>query len=241
MEINAKNLTVDVYFRGLAGRIEGKYFNHPKRGSPAVLILPPDPRYGGDLNNVIVRKIEEVFIKCEFTVLRINYRGVKHSDGTFNCKEDAIYDASVALDWLQEQNPDASHFWIAGYSFGAWVATNVMMRRPEIETFVLLSPLANKYNYTFLYPCLCPGLIIAGNQDNFTPLEDVEKMVYHMNESALNITTLSVIDGADHLYKDRREQMAQELENYINIKLATRIAQPVRKKRRKRKRKDSII
>ena len=62
-----------------------------------------------------------------------------------------------------------------------------------------------------------------------------------MNESALNITTLAVIDGADHLYKDRREQMAQELENYINIKLATRIAQPVRKKRRKRKRKDSII
>ena len=56
-----------------------------------------------------------------------------------------------------------------------------------------------------------------------------------MNESALNITTLSVIDGADHLYKDRREQMARELENYINIKLATRIAQPVRKKRRKRK------
>ena len=113
MEVNAKNLTVDVYFRGLAGRIEGKYFNHPKRGSPAVLILPPDPRYGGDLNNVIVRKIEEVFIKCEFTVLRINYRGVKHSDGTFNCKEDAIYDASVALDWLQEQNPESEAYILA--------------------------------------------------------------------------------------------------------------------------------
>ena len=241
MEQNTENLTIDVFFRGLAGRIQGKYYVNKNTTNPAVLILPPDPRYGGNLDNKICEEIANVFIKCGFTTLRINYRGIDKSEGTFTCKEDALYDTSVALDWLQEQNPEASHFWIAGYSFGAYIAGNIMTRRPEIETFVLASPLVSKYNFSFLAHCLASGLVITGENDEFSHTEDVVELVSKMNEGSLMFTTLSVIPEANHLYTNQIERFKSELEMYINTTLATRVAKPVRKKRRRRKKKDSIF
>lgn len=240
MENSSDILITDVYFRGNAGRLEGKYYSHKDKTSPAVLFLSPEPTYGGDLNNHVIVAMEEVFRKCGFTTLRINYRGVHHSDGVFRKPEDAIQDAAVALDWLHEQNPEASHFWIAGYSFGAWISANIMMRRPEIETFVLVSPLANKYDYSFAMPCLVSGLVIVGEKDELTPMKDTTEMVQKMNETDLTFTTFVSISEAGHLYKNKTQQLSEELERYINTTLATRIAKPIRKKRRKRKKKDTI-
>ena len=234
-------LTTDVYFRGNAGRIEGKYYAGKNRKNPAVLILPPDPAYGGNLENSIVKIIEGCFSRCGFITLRINYRGIGKSDGVFKDQEDAIYDTATALDWLQEQNPEASHFWIAGYSFGAWVAANIMMRRPEIENFILVSPIIKKYDFNFMLPCLCSGAVVTGENDEFSNCEDVFKMVEEMNETGLTHTTFLNIDKAGHLYKGRTDILSDELERYINITLATRVAKPVKKKRRRRKKKDSIF
>ena len=241
VEQDIEKLTLDIFFIFNAGRIQGKYYAQKNKTSPSVIIVPPDPRYGGNLDNKIVEETANVFIKCGFSVLRINYRGIDKSEGTFTCKEDAIFDTSVAIDWLHEQNEESSHFWLVGYSFGAYVAGNVMMRRPEIETFVLISPLLNKYNFSFISPCLASGAIIIGENDDFTTIEDAEKLVTKMNESALFNTQLITIPDANHLYKNCIEKLCSELEVYINIKLATRVAKPVRKKRRRRKKKDSVF
>lgn len=247
ININDK-ITTDVYFRGIAGRIEGKYTQNKDNTSPSVLLLPPDPRYGGTLDNAVVVATEKVFRDCGFTTLRINYRGIHRSDGEFSCQEDAIYDASTALDWLQEQNPESSHFWLVGYSFGAWVCANIMMRRPEIETFVLISPIVkrnnnenNKYDFSFISPCLCSGLVISGEEDKIAPFENISEMVNEMNETKVTHTTLIPIAGANHLFTDRLKVLSDEIEKYISITLATRVAKPVKKKRRRRKKKDSIL
>lgn len=241
MEENIDNLSTAVYFRGNNGRIEGKYYASKDKTAPAVLIVPPDPRYGGNLNNIVLKKIEECFAKCGFTTLIINYRGIGKSDGVFTNQDDAIYDTATALDWLQEQNPEASHFWIVGYSFGAWVAANIMMRRPEIESFILVSPIVKKYDFHFISPCLCSGLVVTGEKDEFTPFEEVSKMVDEMNETNLTHTVFINIEQANHLYKEKLDELSGEIERYVNISLATRIAKPVKKKRRRRKKKENIL
>ena len=240
-EESKEKITTDVYFRGIAGRLEGKYTQNKDNTSPSVLLLPPDPRYGGTLDNAVIVAIEKVFRDCGFTTLRINYRGIHRSDGVFGGPEDAIYDAATALDWLQEQNPESSHFWLVGYSFGAWVDANIMMRRPEIETFVLVSPIVDKYDFSFISPCLCSGLVISGENDEIAKLDSISKMVDEMNETNLTHTTLVSVSGANHLYSNRIQELSQEIEKYINITLATRVAKPVRKKRRRRKKKDSVL
>ena len=238
---NKEKITTDVYFRGIAGRLEGKYTQNKDATAPSVLLLPPDPRYGGTLDNAVIVAIEKVFRECGFKTLRLNYRGIHRSDGVFNGPEDAIYDAATALDWLQEQNPESSHFWLVGYSFGAWVDANIMMRRPEIETFVLISPIVDKYDFSFISPCLCSGLVISGENDDIAKLDSISKMVDEMNETKLTHTTLVSVAGANHLFSNRLDELSREIEKYINITLATRVAKPVRKKRRRRKKKDSVL
>ena len=215
-EESKEKITTDVYFRGIAGRLEGKYTQNKDSTSPSVLLLPPDPRYGGTLDNAVIVAIEKVFRDCGFTTLRINYRGIHRSDGVFSGPEDAIYDA-------------------------AWVDANIMMRRPEIETFVLVSPIVDKYDFSFISPCLCSGLVISGENDDIAKLDGISKMVDEMNETNLTHTTLVSVSGANHLYSNRIQELSQEIERYINITLATRVAKPVRKKRRRRKKKDSVL
>ena len=61
-----------------------------------------------------------------------------------------LADAIVALDWLQNIDTDANQCWIAGYSFGSWIAAQVLMRRPEIQGFVFATPPTNLYEFNFL-------------------------------------------------------------------------------------------
>ena len=41
----------------------------------------------------------------------------------------------------------------------------LLMRRPEIEGFISITPPANLHDFTFLAPCPSSGLIIHGEAD----------------------------------------------------------------------------
>ena len=74
-----------------------------------------------------------------------------------------LADAASALDWLQIVKPDAKTCWIAGVSFGTWIAMQLLMRRPEVDGFVCVAPLSNLYDFNFLAPCPSSGLMINGD------------------------------------------------------------------------------
>ena len=63
-----------------------------------------------------------------------------------------------------------------GFSFGAWIAMQLLMRRPEIMGFVSISPPANNYDFSFLAPCTASGLIVQGNKDTIVPEEHPAKL-----------------------------------------------------------------
>ena len=57
--------------------------------------------------------------------------------------------AAAALDWLEKENFDNSQCWISGFSFGSLIAMQLLMRRPEINRFVAISPQPNVYDFSF--------------------------------------------------------------------------------------------
>ena len=89
-----------------------------------------------------------------FACMRFNFRGVGRSPGTFARGEGELSDAAAALDWLQSYNENAPQCWIAGFSFGAWIGMQLLMRRPEITSFVSVAPPANMYDFSFQRPAL---------------------------------------------------------------------------------------
>ena len=167
----------EVIFPGPEGRLEGRYHPQKAKDAPIAIILHPHPQFGGTMNNRVVYNLHYAFHKIGFTVLRFNFRGVGRSQGEYDQGIGELSDAASALDYLQALKPEAKSCFIAGFSFGAWIGMQLLMRRPEASGFVSVSPPANMYDFSFLAPCPSSGLIINGEADRVAPPEDVEKLV----------------------------------------------------------------
>src|SRR5690606_33397603 len=129
----------------------------------------------------VVYNVYKCLVQQGFTTLRINFRGVGRSQGAFDNGIGEMTDAATALDWLQLQNPLSNSNLIAGFSFGAWIAMQLIMRRPEINNFIAVSPPVNKYDFSFLSPCPIPGLILQGDQDSIVSEESVLELAHKLS------------------------------------------------------------
>lgn len=160
----------EVIFNGPEGRLEGRYQAGKIPDAPLALILHPHPQMpNGNMNNRVSYTLFQTFAALGFSVLRFNFRGVGRSQGVYDAGVGELSDAAAALDWLQMQNKDAKTCWIAGYSFGAWIGMQLLMRRPEIAGFISVAPPANTKDFMFLAPCPASGLIIHGGADEQIP------------------------------------------------------------------------
>ncbi len=130
----------EVMFAGPEGRLEGRYHHAKERGAPLALVLHPHPLHGGTMNNRITYSMYQVFQRLGFSVMRFNFRGVGRSQSKFDGGMGEINDAAAALDWMQALNPGHGGLWIAGYSFGAFVGMQLLMRRPEVSGWVCVAP-----------------------------------------------------------------------------------------------------
>jgi len=197
----------EVIFAGPDGRLEGRYHPQPNRDAPIAIVLHPHPQFGGTMNNKVVYNLHYVFHGLGFSVLRFNFRGVGRSQGEYDMGIGELSDAASALDWLQAQNQNARHCWVAGFSFGAWIGMQLLMRRPDITGFISVAPPANLYDFSFLAPCPSSGLIINGTSDRIAPPKDVLTLVNKLHEQKGITITHRTIDGADHFFRDDEAHM----------------------------------
>lgn len=225
----------EIIINGSEGRIEGRYHQGEQKNAPVVLVLHPHPLYGGTMNNKIVYRLYHIFAQSGFSVLRFNFRGVGKSQGKYDEGIGELSDAAAALDWMQLQNPDASTCWIAGFSFGAWIALQLLMRRPEIEGFAAISPPANLYDFSFLSPCPSPGIITQGDKDDVVSEEAVGKLAARLSAQHGELLEYKVIPSADHYYRGVEEQMGQAVQDYVQRRMTDfkqkRKIRPDRKRR----------
>jgi len=208
----------EVIITGPAGRLEGRYKHSKIPGSPIALILHPNPQRGGTMNNKISYNMFQSFADSGFSTLRFNFRGVGRSQGEFAQGEGELADAAAALDWLQSVNPGSSAVWVGGFSFGAWIGMQLLMRRPEIDGYVSISPPANIYDFNFLAPCPNEGLIVQGDTDQVVNVESVNKLVDKLKEQrGPNGVDYKVIPGAGHFFNNpgETELMVKYMNDYL--------------------------
>ena len=205
----------EVIINGPDGRLEGRYQHSRAPNAPVALILHPHPRHGGTMNNKVVYTLYQSFARQGFSVLRFNFRGVGRSQGTFDRGEGELSDAASALDWLQGFNQNASTCWIAGFSFGAWISMQLLMRRPEIGSFISVAPPANMFDFSFLAPCPSSGLIVQGDRDEIVPPSSVAKLVDKLQAQRDLKIEHRIIPGASHFFYEHLDEMAKEVDGYL--------------------------
>ena len=216
------NQVKEILFTGPDGRLVGKYKKGQSLNPPVALLLHPHPLYGGTMNNPIVTELYNMFDALGFSTFRFNFRGVGKSEGKFDNGLGELADAAAALDWVQRQNPNTNQCWVSGFSFGAVICMQLLMRRPEITRFVSVSPQPNLYDFNFLAPCPASGLIVHGKKDEIAPLDDVQKLAQKL-QAQKNITVqYEEISGANHFYDNEIPKLKKVIENYIEIELNSR-------------------
>ncbi len=205
----------DVIMNGPEGRLEGRYQHGKAANAPVALMLHPHPQHGGTMNNKVIYTIYHAFARRGFSVLRFNFRGVGRSQGRFDRGEGELSDAAAALDWLQSYNPNAGGCWIAGFSFGAWIGMQLLMRRPEISGFISIAPPANLYDFSFLAPCPSSGLVLQGDADEIVPKESVDKLVQKLSHQRDINIDYRLVRGANHFFHDHLDKLNAEIDSYL--------------------------
>jgi hypothetical protein len=230
----------EVIISGQSGRLEGRYHQNPNPKAPVALVLHPHPLHGGTMNNKITYNLYKTFANNGFSVLRINFRGVGKSQGSFDNGIGELQDITVALNWLHSQNMDASAFWIAGFSFGAWVGLQSIMRRPDIEGYILVAPPVTKYDFSFIVPCSTSGMIIQGDKDNISKEADTAKIVDKLALREEAEIIYQVVSGADHFFREQIEDFVLIVDKYIKDRIlqdSGKVRKVKRDRRRRRKKK----
>ena len=95
----------------------------------------------------------------------------------------------------------------------------LMMRRPEIQGFISVTPPAATHDFTFLAPCPASGLIIHGEEDTAVPPETVHKLVERLSIQKGVEIKVNIVPGANHFFTEHLEQLMERVSAYLDDSL----------------------
>ena len=151
------------------------------------IICHPSPRDGGTMNNKVVTTLARTFTEMGVTSLRFNFRGVGQSHGEHGDAIGEIDDTKAVIHWAQKHYPHHI-IWLAGFSFGSYIAYNIACNpnyNNIIQHLIMLAPAVNYpyfKNFKQLNPDVtppCPVLVIIAEQDELVPVVEIHDWIKH--------------------------------------------------------------
>lgn len=134
------------------------------------IVCHPHPLYDGTMNNKVVTTIARAFSNLGLWTVRFNYRGVGKSAGKYAQGIGESDDLSAVLHWAQATFPNKK-IWLAGFSFGAYVATRVASQE-QVSQLVTVAPPVNHFDFT-AFNIQSPWLVVQGDLDEVVPAVEV--------------------------------------------------------------------
>jgi alpha/beta superfamily hydrolase len=206
-------LAGNVVISGPAGKLEAIYKpGDAERTAPrhAAVICHAHPLHGGTMHYKLIFRIARAFDELGFPTLRFNFRGVGGSEGSFDEGRGEREDVKAAVDWLAERHPGVDLV-VSGFSFGAWTGLPVGCADARVTHVVGLGVPARAYTPE-LTSCAKPKLLIHGTRDEFGPMAQLNSWFADLPEPK----RLVRIEGADHFFEGRREEMARAITDYFS-------------------------
>lgn len=154
---------------GPTGTLEARLDEAQTRAtdSPRIAVLcHPHPQYGGSMHDAVLETATGALLAAGIDCVRFNFRGVGASAGVYDHGVGEVDDANAVLAWARDTEP--SEIWLAGYSFGARVAWQVLAN-PATEITVarglLIAPPVG--SMSFDGATTAPVDVFAGDADEF--------------------------------------------------------------------------
>lgn len=194
---------------GPAGALEALVNTGAPEAPLAGVFCHPYPPAGGSLHNKVVYHAMKTFASLGLPSLRFNFRGVGRSAGSFDEGQGEQDDVRAVVDWAQ------AHFQLplilVGFSFGAYVGLRATREDERLVGRVGLGlPVRTGYRdyaYDFLPQCPGPMLFVSGDQDEFSPATELERVLSHV----VVPHRTAILAGADHFFAGVKDSPASKL------------------------------
>lgn len=162
-----------IFISGKAGSLEALTVTPSTERLPTstAVICHPHPLFGGTMDNKVVSTIAKAFQNCGIRTVRFNFRGVGKSAGGFGEGIGEQGDLLAVLAWLRTER-SSDQIWLAGFSFGAYIAFEVS-KRWAIEQLILIAPPVQHFNFRQTSGFRTPVLLLQGEADDIVPADQV--------------------------------------------------------------------
>jgi hypothetical protein len=159
--------TVRLSLAGPAGALECALDAPAGEPIGMALICHPHPVHGGTMDNKVVQTIARACLQLGWRTVRFNFRGAGASQGAWDEGRGEVDDALAVL----AQQRGAGEPWLlAGFSFGAYVASQAAARLADDakpQRMVLVGPSTQKQQ---MAPVPADTVVIHGEVDEVVPL-----------------------------------------------------------------------
>jgi alpha/beta superfamily hydrolase len=132
---------------------------------------------------------------------------VGKSEGVHDRGRGELHDSLAVLDWLRRRHPRA-HTWVAGFSFGSWVASRVGAAEAAVEQLILVAPPVHTQTFEEMRSCPVAKLVIQGTADEVCKPENLERAYPAWAEPK----RLEWVDGASHFFDRRLVELGAAIE-----------------------------
>ncbi len=127
------------------------------------VICHPHPLQGGTMHNKVVTIIERALRELGLATVRFNFRGVGASEGSYDEGNGESDDLAAIVGWVREVRPD-DVVWLAGFSFGSYVALR-NAQRLDAAVLVTVAPPVGRWDFSQITLPECPWLVVQGEED----------------------------------------------------------------------------
>jgi uncharacterized protein len=176
----------------------------------AVVFAHPHPLHGGTMHTKAVYRATKALARLGCAVLRFNFRGVGHSEGTFDNGVGELDDFRAGLDCMASQYPGAD-LWAAGFSFGAYIALTAGERDGRVSTLIGIAPALKMYDFSEVRASTKSKYFVQGERDELCPLAHMQAFFAELSEPK----QLVVVPGANHLFNGQVEELGRAVSQML--------------------------
>ena len=135
------------------------------------VICHPHPQHGGSLRNKVVTMLERSLRESGLDTVRFNFRGVGDSEGEYDEGDGESGDLVAVAQWVRRVHP-SDKLWLAGFSFGSYVALRTA-RSLAADALITVAPPVGRWDFAGVAMPECPWLIVQGEDDEIVEPQGV--------------------------------------------------------------------
>ncbi len=135
------------------------------------VICHPHPEHGGTMHNKVVTILDRSLRELGLATVRFNFRGVGDSEGEFDGGDGEGDDLAAIVAWVRRVRP-TDGIWLAGFSFGSYVALN-KAKSLEAAALITIAPPVGRWEFASIDLPHCPWLVVQGDEDEVVDAQTV--------------------------------------------------------------------